>query len=178
MTDVELNAQAVGGIGSRYGNATAILSGNILQPTKAATATLEAAAYSNPLTGSDNITHDGDPTFGTKTAIISGNIVQGNITNVNLFADAYYSNASASMTANIVSTTATSGTVTLEATGQHIDIEQNKINVAGLTTVALMVNEFGPNYDVTIKGNDSKAPARTPSCSTTSPRPAPILIRP
>ena len=154
MTDVELNAQAVGGVGARYGNATATLSGNILQPTKATTATLEAAAYSNPLTGSDSIAHDGNAAFGTKTAIVSGNVMQGNITNANVFADAYYSNASASMTANIVTDTATSATVTLELTGQHIDIEQNKINVAGTTTVALMVNEFGPNYDVTIKGND------------------------
>lgn len=92
MNNIEFDAIAVGGAGSRYGNASATLNGNIFQPKSANSVRLEAWAYSN---GPDDPSHDGDPNFGTKTATINGNIVQGNIDNVWLSARAFCSNGTA-----------------------------------------------------------------------------------
>lgn len=151
MNNVELNAQALGGNGTRYGNATATLNGNIIQLTKATTVTLEAGATS---VGPDSPANHGNLAFGTKTATINGNIVQGNISNVNLFADAYFSNGTANINGNIVNTTAaTAGTVTLEAQGQHINITNNKVNL-GKQELDIFLNELGPTYDVNFQNNE------------------------
>ena len=151
MTTVELNAQALGGNGTRYGNASATLNGNIIQLTKATTVTLEAGAT---VVGPDSPADNGNLAFGTKTATVNGNIVSGNITNVNLFADAYLSNGTANINGNIVTTTAaTSGTVTLEAQGQHIAVTNNKFNL-GKQELDIFLNELGPTYDVNFQGNE------------------------
>jgi Ca2+-binding RTX toxin-like protein len=152
LTNIEIDAVAIGGNGTRYGNASATISGNIIQPSKAVpTVSLEAIAYS---AGPDDSSHDGDTAFGTKTASVTGNIVQGDINTVTLLADAYFSNGTANLNGNIVQTKATNtGTVLLEATGQHIDIEQNKITL-GKQELDLTINELAPAYSAKIKGNE------------------------
>ena len=65
---------------------------------------------------------------------------------MNLSADALNSNGTASINGNIITTGAKStGAVTLEATGQHISISQNKFNL-GLQDLDLTLNEQGPEY--------------------------------
>jgi Ca2+-binding RTX toxin-like protein len=152
LTNIEIDAIAIGGNGTRYGNANATISGNIIQPSKAVpTVSLEAIAYS---AGPDDSSHDGDSAFGTKTASVTGNIVQGDINTITLLADAYFSNGTANLNGNIVQTKATNtGTVLLEATGQHIDIEQNKITL-GKQELDLTINELAPSYSAKIKGNE------------------------
>jgi Ca2+-binding RTX toxin-like protein len=156
---VEFDAIAIAGAGTKYGNASATLNGNIFQPSKGAnTVILDAAAYSN---GPDPFANNGNANFGTESATISGNIVQGNVNNVYLSADTYNpatpfvgANGTATITGNIVQTNATNtGFVSLEASGQHIDIEKNKITL-GKQELDLVVNEFGPTYDTKIKGNE------------------------
>ncbi len=152
MNNIELDAIAVGGDGAKYGNASATLNGNIVQPTKANSVTLEAVASA---AGPDDASHDGDKSFGTKTATLNGNIVQGNINNVWLSADAYASNGTATVNGNIVQTNAANtGTVTLEASGNHIAITQNQVTL-GKQEFDLSVGPYAA-YDTTIKGNTFK----------------------
>ena len=152
MSTVTLEAIAVGGKGAKDGNASATLNGNVVQVSQASTVTLTALAVTNDLT--DSTLHDGDANFGTKTATINGNVVQGNITNATLQADAKFSNSSAILSGNIVQDSATSGKVTLEATGQHIDIENNKVSVGKNQEIDLTINQLDPAYDTLIKGNE------------------------
>jgi VCBS repeat-containing protein len=151
MGTITVDATAIGGFGTNYGNASATINGNIVQPTKANNVFLEAVAQS---AGPDDFSHDGDPAFGIKTATVTGNIVQGNVNNAWLSADAVSSNGSATLSGNIVQTNATNtGTVTLEASGQHIDIEKNKVTL-GKQELDLTVNAYAADYDVKIKGNE------------------------
>ena len=150
MNNVEFDAIAVGGTGSRAGNATATLNGNIIQPRKANHVTLAAAARS---AGPDDVSHDGDLNFGIKTATVNGNIVQGNISNVWLSADAYPSNGTANLNGNIVQTNAkNAGTVTLEASGNTVEITKNKLHL-GKQALDLTVGAYNP-YNVTIQDNE------------------------
>ena len=151
MSTVSLDAIAIGGLGSVDGDATATLNGNVVQVSKANTVTLVASATTDD--PSDSTLDDGNANFGTKSATLSGNIVQGPITTVTLRADAMYSNASAALTGNIVQDSATSGTVTLEATGQHLDIENNNITVGKNQGLNLTVNQLDPDYDTIINSN-------------------------
>jgi hypothetical protein len=151
MGTIEIDAIAQGGNGSMKGNASATLNGNIVQPSKGATTVTLKAIASNLL---DDVSHDGNLAYGTKTATLNGNIVQGSIANVTLQADATPSNGTANINGNIVqvsSNTAPSTTVTLEASGNHISITNNKITL-GLHTFNLTVNEYAP-YDTTINNN-------------------------
>jgi Ca2+-binding RTX toxin-like protein len=153
LSSMTLNATAVGGAGFSTGNAAATLNGNILQysGSSAANAFLTATATES---GVDSPLNDGDPAHGSKTAKINGNIVQGNFKNVTVSADALYSNGTATVTGNIVNVGPTNtGFVTLEATGQHIGIEQNKITL-GKQELDLTINELGSAYDAKIKGNE------------------------
>jgi hypothetical protein len=159
MAAIALDAFAIGGQGAKDGNASATLSGNIVQVTKATSIILDASATSND--PADSTFHDGDKNFGTKTATLTGNIVQGAINAVTFAADAEFSNASATLSGNIVNDTATAGTVTLEATGQHIDIENNKVTIGKGQELDLTVNALAPaftttfpSFDTTIKGNE------------------------
>ena len=138
LTSIELDAFAVGGTGSTFGNASSTINGNIFQTSKAVTTvTLDASA-----TGS-----------GTNNATLNGNIVQGNINNVNLYADA--ANGTATINGNIVQTNATNtGIVSLEASGSHIAITNNKFTL-GLQELDFAINAASP-YDVTITGNTLK----------------------
>lgn len=150
MNNIELDAIAVGGFGTKYGNASATLNGNIVQPLKANSVTLEAVASA---AGPDDPSHDGDLNFGTKTATVNGNIVQGNVNNVWLSADAYGSNGTANLNGNIIQTNPTNtGTVTLEASGNHVSITQNKVHL-GKQELDLSVSTYAP-YDATIKNNE------------------------
>lgn len=152
MNNILLDATALGGSGTKYGNATATVSGNIVQPSKANSVTLEAVAAS---AGPDAIGNDGNLAYGIKTAAVSGNIVQGNVNNVWMSADAYSSNGTANLTGNIIQTNPTNtGTVTLEATGNHINISQNKVTL-GKQELDLTIGNNAP-YDATIKGNEFK----------------------
>ncbi len=161
MTTIELDAITIAGDGTKKGNASATINGNIIQPSKlTTTVTLLAKAYAN---GADGYANNGNSNFGTKTATINGNIVKGNINNVYLNADTYNpatpfvsSNASATINGNIIQTNASnSGFVSLEASGQHIAITQNKITL-GLQQLDLAINQFGPTYDAQIKTNEFK----------------------
>lgn len=135
LTSIELDAFATGGSGSTWGNATSTINGNIFQSSRAVgTVTLDANASGS----------------GTNNATINGNIVQGNINNVNLFADA--PNGTATINGNIVQTNASNtGTVTLEASGSHIAITQNKFTL-GLQALDFTINPYSP-YDTIITGN-------------------------
>jgi Ca2+-binding RTX toxin-like protein len=154
MTNIELDAIAIGGNGSNKGNASAIVNGNIVQPSKGATSvTLKADAHNL----SDDVAHNGDTAYGTKTATLNGNIVQGSIANVSLIADAYPSNGTATINGNIVqvgANTAPGTSVTLEATGNHIAITNNKITL-GKHTFNLTINSYSA-YDTSIKDNEFK----------------------
>jgi VCBS repeat-containing protein len=161
MNIIELDAIAIAGDGTRKGNASATINGNIIQPSKATgTVTLLAKAYAN---GADAYANNGNTNYGTKTAIINGNIVQGNVNNVYLNADTYNpstpfvgSNGTATINGNVIQTNAANtGFVSLEASGQHIAITQNKITL-GLQELDLAVNQFGPTYDTQIKTNEFK----------------------
>jgi hypothetical protein len=161
MNTIELDAIAIAGDGTRKGNASATINGNIVQPSKATTTiTLLAKAYAN---GADAYANNGNLNYGTKTATINGNIVQGNVNNVYLSADTYNpatpfvgSNGTATINGNVIQTKATNtGFVSLEASGQHIAITQNKITL-GLQELDLAVNQFGPTYDTQIKTNEFK----------------------
>ncbi len=161
MNTIELDAIAIAGDGTRKGNASATINGNIVQPGKATTTvTLLAKAYAN---GTDAYANNGNLNYGTKTATINGNIVQGNVNNVYLSADTYNpatpfvgSNGTATINGNVIQTKATNtGFVSLEASGQHIAITQNKITL-GLQELDLAVNQFGPTYDTQIKTNEFK----------------------
>jgi Ca2+-binding RTX toxin-like protein len=150
MSKIELDAFAVAGAGTRYGNATASVNGNIVQPTKATTVLLRADAHA---AGPDDVAHDGDANFGIKNASVNGNIVQGNIRNVTLSADAAPSNGTASVSGNIIQTPAANpGTVTLEASGNHVSITQNKFHL-GKQELDLSVTQYAP-YDTTIQNNE------------------------
>ena len=161
MNTIELDAIAIAGDGTKKGNASATINGNIIQPSKATTTvTLLAKAYAN---GTDAYANNGNLNYGTKTATINGNIVQGTINNVYLSADTYNpatpfigSNGTATINGNVIQTKATNtGFVSLEASGQHIAITQNKITL-GLQELDLAVNQFGPTYDTQIKTNEFK----------------------
>jgi VCBS repeat-containing protein len=161
MNTIELDAIAIAGDGTKKGNASATINGNIIQPSKATTTvTLLAEAYAN---GTDAYANNGNLNYGTKTATINGNIVQGNVNNVYLSADTYNpatpfigSNGTATINGNVIQTkTTNTGFVSLEASGQHIAITQNKITL-GLQELDLAVNQFGPTYDTQIKTNEFK----------------------
>jgi hypothetical protein len=158
LSSITIDAEALAGLGgggsthSSAGNAKATISGNIVQYSGTAATNVFVSAFA-ALNGPDDFSHNGDPSYGTKTATVTGNIVSGNVNSVTLSADAEFSNASAVLSGNIVTAGKTNtGTVTLEATGQTIDIEQNKINL-GKQELDLTINEYTP-YNVTIKGND------------------------
>ena len=175
MTTMEMDALAVGGQGTQDGSATASLTGNIIQGT-ATSATMDASATVN----GDDTSNDGNAAFGTKTTNVNGNIVSGKINNVTLNSNwsptADYSNSTANLNGNIVSTTAaTSGSVTLEAAGQHIDIEQNKVNLGGSQTMNLTITEMAPAYDATIKGNDFEGTGNSTFVFTDNGVPGPSL---
>ena len=157
MGAIELDAIAIGGQGPTDGNASATLSGNIVQVSTATSVTLDALATVNDPTDSTF----GGANFGTKTANVTGNVVQGAVTTVRLAADAKFANSSAILSGNIVNDTATSGNVILEATGQHIDIENNKVVIGKGQELDFTVNALAPAYigtfpsfDTTIKGNE------------------------
>jgi hypothetical protein len=152
MTNIDLLADALGGDGSTYGNATASVNGNVVQPKSAVTATLKATATSF---GADSVVNHGNLAFGTKSATVNGNIVQGNIQNVVLEADAFPSNGTARVNGNIVQLSGaltTSGTVALTASGNVIEIINNKITV-NKQTLAVSVAQFNP-YTTTIQNNE------------------------
>jgi Ca2+-binding RTX toxin-like protein len=177
MTNMEMDAIAVGGSGAQDGNATASLTGNIIQGT-ATTATIHASATTDD--PNDSTAHDGNAAFGTKTINVNGNIVSGKINTVvlnsNFSASPNYSNSTANLDGNIVTTTAaTSGSVTLEAAGQHIDIEQNKVNLGGSQTMNLTIDELAPAYDATIKGNDFEGTGTSAFVFTDNGVPGPSL---
>jgi|GEM_PF-4017369 len=150
MNNIDLTASAVAGTGSTWGNASATLNGNIIQNSKLTnSASMEAIAYGNGV----DFGFNGNNTYGTKTATLNGNIVQGNINNVFMSADAYAANGTANINGNIIQTNATNtGTVTLEASGNHIAITQNKVTI-GLQEFDFTINSYSP-YDVTVKGNE------------------------
>ena len=151
MNTIELNAHAIGGAGTRYGNATAVVNGNVVQATKANNVILEALAE---VDGPDSHLNHGNTDFGTKTATVNGNIVQGNIKNVSLIADAGPSNSTANINGNILNLTATSnGLVYVFAQGQHIAVTNNKFNL-GKQTLELAISEFSPSYDSVIQNNE------------------------
>jgi FG-GAP-like repeat len=163
---IELDATAIAGAGGTgfivgaNGNASATINGNIISynGTTGATVTLDATAEVDGLP--DSPADDGNAAAGTKTASVNGNIIQGNISNVSLTADALNSNGTASINGNIIQTGAKStGAVTLEATGQHISITQNKFNL-GLQDLGITLNEQGPGY--------GSVPASTGTSTTTT----------
>lgn len=172
MTTITFDAAALAGVGANYGNATATINGNIVQPAKANSVVLEALAIAD-FNGTDDVSHDGDPAFGIKQATINGNIVQGNINSVFLGADAYPSNGTANINGNIIQTqAANTGTVTLEATANHITISNNKV-ILGKQDFDLNVGAYSP-YDVnvfnnTITGTGSNLFALTDTPSPDSP---------
>jgi hypothetical protein len=152
LSGITLDAVAIGGNGPKFGNASATVNGNIIQYTNATATnvTLVAAALIN---GSDATTNHGNSAFGTKTATVNGNIVGGNINNLSIFADAYSSNGTATISGNIFNAKPTNtGFVTLEATGQKIAITGNILNL-GKQEVDIMLNELGPTYSATVAGN-------------------------
>jgi hypothetical protein len=165
-TTITLDATAIAGAGGTgstpgaNGNASATINGNIVSynGTTGATVTLDALAEVNGLP--DSPADDGNAAAGTKTASVNGNIIQGNLSNVSLTADALNSNGTASINGNIIQTGAKStGAITLEATGQHISISNNKFNL-GLQDLDLTLDEQGPEY--------GSVPATTGSGTTTT----------
>ncbi len=162
MNNIFLDAIAKGGVGPTRGNAIATVNGNIIQPSKGAVNVRLNASATVP---NDDSSHDGSALWGTKTATLNGNIVQGNISGtVTLLADTWdyntpnlgASNGTANINGNIVQLTATStAPLTVEASGNHISITNNKFTV-GLGALNLTVNEFTPFSDVTIKDNTFK----------------------
>jgi hypothetical protein len=160
MTSIEIDATAsagVGGIGftnGKSGNASATINGNIVQysGTTAADVTLVATAFEEGML--DTPADNGSPLHGTKTATINGNIIQGNIGSATLIAEALYSNATATISGNIitVSKPANTGAIDLDATGQHIAITNNKVNL-GAQSLDINLHELGSTYDAVISGN-------------------------
>ena len=176
MVNMELDGFAIGGRGTVDGNASSTMSGNIIQGTST-NASINASATVN---GPDDPSNDGNSAFGTKTTNVNGNIISGKINNATLnsnwSASPNYSNSTANLDGNIVSTTsATSGAVTLEAAGQHIDIEQNKVNLGGTQSMNLLINELSPAYDATIKGNDFEGTGHSAFFFTDNGVPGPSL---
>ncbi|MDB5738993.1 MAG: outer rane adhesin like protein [Alphaproteobacteria bacterium] len=152
MNNIELDAFAVGGNGSKKGNASATLNGNVVQPSKGATSVTLKASATNTF---DDFSHDGNLDYGTKTATVNGNIVQGSVNNVWLSADATPSNGTASLSGNIIQTNATNtGTVTLEASGNHIAVTNNKVTL-GKQEFDFTINTYSP-YNASISGNEFK----------------------
>jgi len=152
MTTIELLADAIGGDGFAYGNASASITGNIVQPKSALNVHLEASATAF---GPDSVANHGNAAFGTKTATVNGNVVQGNIQNVSLAADAYPSNGTAKLNGNIVQLSGaltTSGTVTLIASGNVIEVNNNKVKV-NQQNVSLFITQYNP-YTTSILNNE------------------------
>jgi Ca2+-binding RTX toxin-like protein len=152
MTSIQLLADAIGGMGTIYGNASATLNGNIVQPLRATNVVLAATAKAF---GPDDVANHGDPAFGTKTATVNGNIVQGNIRNVTLSASAFPSNGTARLNGNIVQTSGSltnTGTVTLSASGNEIEITNNKVYL-NKQELLLSVTQYNP-YTTTIEDNE------------------------
>jgi hypothetical protein len=151
LSEITLDAVAEAGVGTKAGNATATVNGNIVQYNNATATnvTLDAAAFLNP----DSPANHGNSAFGSKTASVNGNIIQGNVNNLLLAADAYSSNATASVSGNIFTAKPTNtGTVTLEATGQNIAITGNILNL-GKQDLDITLDELGPAYGAKVSGN-------------------------
>ena len=152
LSQITLDAVAQAGTGAKYGNATAAVNGNIIQYGNAAATNvvLTAAALAN---GPDVTANHGNTAFGSKSATVNGNIISGNIANLSIFADAYWSNGTATISGNIFNPKpANTGLVTLEAQGQKIAITGNILNL-GKQNVTLQLDELGPTYGVTVAGN-------------------------
>jgi len=161
LTSIELDSIAEAGTGTKYGNATATMSGNIINYTNgtATNVVLKDQAFVNGSTNVNNLidstANNGNSAFGTKTATVSGNVVTGNINNFTIDADAYLSNATASISGNVFNAKAGSGvgkTVTLEAMGQTISITGNVLNL-GKQNVTVELDQLGPTYKSTFAGN-------------------------
>jgi len=152
MNSISLLADAVGGDGEHFGNATATVNGNIVQPLRANSVTLEATATAF---GPDSVANHGNLAFGTKTATVNGNIVQGNIRDVTLAAEAYPSNGTARLNGNIVQlngNNTNSGTVTLIAGGNTIEMTNNKVTL-NKQNLSLFITQYNP-YTATIQNNE------------------------
>jgi hypothetical protein len=152
LSEITLDGVAIGGLGTKYGNASSTINGNIIQYSNA-TATDVSLLASALSAGPDSPANHGNPAFGTKTATVNGNIVGGNINNLSIFADAFSSNGTATISGNILnSKAANNGFVTLEVTGQKTAITGNILNL-GKQEVDIMLNELGPTYSATVAGN-------------------------
>ena len=154
LNGITINSIATGGTGVKWGNATANLTGNIVNYTNASQTDVALFAQASSA-GLDSTANNGNLNFGTKTATVSGNVLTGAFGNVSIEAEAFLSNATASVTGNILNAKASSGvgkTVTLEAMGQTTSITGNVLNL-GKQNVTVELDQLGPTYKSTFAGN-------------------------
>jgi hypothetical protein len=150
LSQINVRVAAQAGMGTKDGNATATANGNIIQYNgSTATNVLLKATATDALeppgfTGS---------AYGTKTATLNGNIIQGNVNDVTLAADTIFNNSTATINGNIITAKpANTGFVTMEATGQTININGNIVNL-GKQELDISLTELGPTYKASVSGN-------------------------